>query len=186
MNEVWYKYKNWILTAGITMLAFIIYRNMNNKKTIQNITHELPSRGEYDKRSLLDIDKLIVHNSASLAGRFTFIDFARWHIDPNGRLKAPRIAYHFGIEPDGKIYQLNDLTAISWHTINANADGIGILLNGNFELEHPTKEQMQSLKWLIKYLRKKLKKPLPVYGHKEIPGNATSCPGKNFPMQQIR
>jgi N-acetyl-anhydromuramyl-L-alanine amidase AmpD len=183
---MWDKYRNWILSVGIAMLAIIMYRIMKNNKTIKNITQELPSRGEYDKRSLQDIDTIIVHHSASLAGQFTLEDFARWHIDPNERLKAPRIAYHFGIEPDGKIYQVNDLTAMSWHTINANRNGIGIELNGNFEVEHPTQEQMQSLKWLIKYLRKKLKKALPVYGHKEIPGNATSCPGRNFPMQQIR
>lgn len=153
---------------------------------IYDIIEKLPRNGNYKKRDLSRITRIIIHHSATLSGRFNMYDFARWHIDPNGRLKAPAIAYHFGIEPDGKIYQSNPLEAISWHTVNANYNGIGIELNGNFEIEQPPKEQIKSLKWLIKYLRKKLKSNLDVYGHREIPGNQTSCPGKNLDLEQFR
>ncbi|MFH2143030.1 MAG: peptidoglycan recognition family protein [Bacteroidota bacterium] len=153
---------------------------------IEDIINKLPRRGEYNQRSLENIDRIIIHHSASPAGKFSLWDFASWHTDPNGRLKAPGIAYHFGIEPNGKIYQVNKLTAWSWHTKNANKNGIGIELNGNFEVEKPTEAQIKSLKWLIKYLNKTLNKKLAVYGHREIQGNATACPGKNLNIDEFR
>jgi len=180
------KYKKWIIISAIAVVIFIVIRKLKFRKMIKDIIDQLPRKGEYTQRSLSDIDRIIIHHSASPAGKFTVWDFARWHIDPNGRLKAPGIAYHFGIEPDGTIYQVNKLTAKSWHTINGNQNGIGIELNGNFENEQPTEAQKTSLKWLIRYLKKLLKKNLAVYGHKEIPGNSTACPGRNLNIDEFR
>ena len=154
-------------------------------KRINNIIDQLPRLGDFAKRKIADITHIAVHHSASKSGVFTIKDFANWHTNPNGRMKAPAICYHFGIEPNGKIYQVNTLDQIAWHTIGANSYAIGIELNGNFEIEEPTVEQLDSLKWLVEYLKIELHTKLIVKGHKEFKGNATACPGKNL-LTKIR
>lgn len=180
------KYKNWIVAGTLVLVAIIVLRKLKFVSMIKDIIDQLPSKGEYTQRSLEKVDRIVIHHSASAAGRFTVQDFARWHMDPKGYLKAPRIAYHFCIDPDGTIYQTNKLTAMSWHTINGNATGIGIVLNGNFENEQPSSAQVKSLKNLIKFLNGKFNKKLAVYGHKEIKGNATACPGRNLEIDEFR
>ena len=44
----------------------------------------------------------------------------------------------------------------------------------------------KSLKWLIKYLNKKFNSKLTIYGHKEVPGNSTGCPGTNLDLEKFR
>lgn len=180
MNEQDKKYTK-IAIIGIIILAIIlIIRKTKALRMIQDITDKLPHNGEYAQRPLSSIDKIVVHHSATKAGEFTVYDFAKWHTDPNGRLKAPRIAYHYCINPEGKIFQCNKLSARSWHARSGNTSGIGVELDGNFEIEQPTQAQIKSLKWLINYLRNRLDKRLSVFGHNEIPGNLTACPGKNL------
>ena len=149
---------------------------------IANISKELPRRGDYRNRTLAQITGISVHHSASPMGKFGPVDFARWHIDPKGHLKAPAIAYHYVIEPDGTIYQTNELAQIGWHTVNYNTTNVGVLLNGNFEIEQPTEAQLNSLRQLLQYLQELLGKKLDIRGHKEWTGNEklTVCPGKNL------
>ncbi|PLX06010.1 MAG: hypothetical protein C0596_16080 [Marinilabiliales bacterium] len=179
-------YKKWFIIGILLLVIIFVLRKLKILRMIKDIIEDLPHNGEYQQRNISSIDRIIIHHSASPSGKFNVYDFARWHINPNGYLKAPRIAYHFCIEPDGKIYQTNKLTSIGWHTINGNFTGIGIVLNGNFETENPSNAQVKSLKELIKYLNGKLGKKLVVYGHKEIPGNATACPGRNVNLELFR
>ena len=143
-----------------------------------------PSGKEFSKRDMSLVDTLTVHHSASETGKFGPEDFARWHISPTGTFAkyggAPGICYHFSIAGDGTISQVNDLDRKVWHSINANINTIAVELDGNFEIEEPTKKQLDSLKRLKKFLDKKLKKKLFVKGHKDHSGNATACPGKNL------
>lgn len=147
---------------------------------IVDYTNRLPRKGNFASRKTDVITHVVVHHTASKMGQFTVFDFARWHMDPKGRLKAPAICYHFGIDGPGEIKQVNDLTQIAWHAGNANKYSIGIELDGNFEVEQPTEAQLKSLAWLIEYLNTTLGRKLTVIGHKEAPGNATACPGKNM------
>lgn len=186
VNEKYNRVNKWVIISTTILVIALVIRKLKLQNMITNIIEKLPHIGEYRQRSLSVIDRVIIHHSASPAGKFTLKDFANWHIDPNGRLKAPRIAYHFGIEPDGKIYQTNKLTSLSWHAPNANTKGIGIVLNGNFEIEKPTDAQVRSLKKLIRFLNKKIGRKLSVFGHKEIPGNATACPGRNINLAEFR
>lgn len=143
---------------------------------IVDIVEKLPHSGEYKQRTLDKITTIVIHHSASPAGKFTPYDFAKWHM--SGAMKAPRIAYHFAIEPDGTVYQTNKLTSVSWHASNANSYSIGVELNGDFTKEHPTKEQLNSLKELISYLEIQIGHYLEVKGHKEV--DVTACPGPNM------
>lgn len=149
---------------------------------IKNIIKELPTNGFFKSRTLDEITGITVHHSASLQKmNFTCYDFAQWHIDPKGRMKAPAICYHFSIDVDGTVYQVNEITAVAWHACKpANNYAIGVELTGNFEIEEPTEAQMVSLRLLISYLELLLNRALIVRGHKEEPNNATACPGKNL------
>ena len=157
---------------------------MKRKMKINNIIDFLPRRGDFRLRKLDNITTVVFHHSASPAGKFNSYDFATWHTSPTGRLKAPAICYHFDIEPDGTINQVNELYQIAWHSGPANPFSIGIELNGNFENEIPTIEQYASCKFLVDYLQKKLKRKLELKKHSDY--MATACPGKNFDITKIK
>lgn len=128
---------------------------------------------EYDTRNLNQIEQIVVHHSASL--NQTADDFANYHVLTRG---WPGIGYHFVIEKDGTIIQGNPLENISYNTQNQNTKTVAICLSGNFDLEQPTGEQMDSLAKLISHLRGELPQSLEVYGHRDFA--ATSCPGDNL------
>lgn len=69
-----------------------------------------------------------------------------------------------------------------------NTKGIGICLVGDFNIKSPTQRQMQSLKQLVSFLQKRYGIPKSkIYGHGSFPGgHATDCPGRNFPMWQLK
>ena len=71
----------------------------------------------------------------------------------------------------------------------ANKDGIGICLVGDFNQTVPTSSQMQSLVKLVRYLQKRYGIPKSrIYGHGSTPGagTVTDCPGRNFPMAELK
>jgi len=68
-----------------------------------------------------------------------------------------------------------------------NERAIGIALVGNFNYEKPTPNQAQSLAFLVSVLRNYYHIPAAnVLGHREVPGAKTECPGKLFPIDQLR
>lgn len=87
------------------------------------------------------------------------------------------IGYHYYIRKDGQIYSGRPQWAVGSHCKGFNSISLGICLEGNFEKEEPTKEQLSSLKWLVEYLGNLF--PIQkIYGHRDL--NATLCPGKNL------
>lgn len=68
-----------------------------------------------------------------------------------------------------------------------NYKGIGICLVGNFNEERVSKEQMDSLIYLIDMLKKYYNIPLKnIMGHGQVPKARTECPGKNFPWAEVK
>lgn len=127
--------------------------------------------------------RIVIHHSAS--GLSTTVqDINRWHLGRNWA----GIGYHYVIYPGGEIYRGRPEWAQGAHAYQdaqheANSDGIGICLIGNFEMGHPTDKQMASLAWLIKDIW--LRYPgISVIGHKDV--QATACPGRNFPWDELR
>ena len=93
------------------------------------------------------------------------------------------IGYHFYIRKDGTIYRGRPENTIGAHAIGRNKNSIGICLEGNFENEVPTEEQKNSLvkvstDMIIKYNLEG------IIGHRDV--FETLCPGKNFPMEEIK
>lgn len=106
------------------------------------------------------------------------------------------IGYHYVIDKDGNIYEgrSGGPKAIGAHTAYHNAGSIGISLMGNFQVEQPTKSQLESLSLLIAdhaqrfgidplasshYLQRNSKN---VSGHRDVTaaGRGTACPGENL------
>jgi hypothetical protein len=66
-----------------------------------------------------------------------------------------------------------------------NEYGIGICLVGNFDVDHPTPNQMRSLNRLVSYLMQTYHiSPQNVLGHRDT--KPTDCPGRNVNIAAIR
>jgi len=131
---------------------------------------------------------IVAHHSATAQGSAKSFDQEdRRHGMKNG------LAYHFVIgngngTGDGVIEvgsrwtrQLHGGHVSKWEY---NNHGLGICLVGNFEKTHPTPKQLDSFHQLVTYLGGTLlNNKYKFFVHKEI--NATLCPGRNFPTQQM-
>ena len=74
---------------------------------------------------------------------------------------------------------------IGTHVANFNTPSIGISCNGNFENKQPTPEQLASVRYLLQKIQSDLG-PKTIIGHKEAPGASTLCPGKYFPLSELK
>lgn len=126
--------------------------------------------------------RIVVHHSASDFST-TIYDVYNWHI-ANG---WSGIGYHYIVYSDGTVYRGRPENKTGAHAFQdskheANSDGIGICIIGNFQTQYMTAEQMDSLVWLIKDIRERYGK-IPVIGHKDV--MPTACPGSNFPWAAL-
>lgn len=131
--------------------------------------------------------RIVVHHSAIKYGNAKIYD--RTHRE---RGMQNGLAYHFvignGIDSgDGEIETGPRWTKqlagghVKNHQINQTA--IGICLVGNFEKTWPSKKQMDSFVRLVEWLQSDvLKKKTKFAGHRDLKGEQTVCPGKNFPL----
>lgn len=153
-------------TIGLLILTSLLWFYLRNRQRIiiNNIIDDLPkhSTKTYTQRNLNQIDKIILHHYASNG---TPQSVARYHV--NTRDWAG-IGYHFTINKDGTISQVNRLDTISYHTSGQNTVSIGVALEGNFEHEQPTQAQMKSLNQLIPYIRNQVPQKLQVYQHSDF------------------
>lgn len=136
-----------------------------------------PSK-KYGRRLLNQIDKIIIHHSATTSG--SPASYARYHVEEN---KWPGIGYHFVIQPDGQIFQTNKLSTISYHTSGQNTRSIGIVLTGDFDKQQPKAAQVESLVSLIRGLETELGRKFKIEGHNKH--STKTCPGDNVNLQQI-
>ena len=135
---------------------------------------------------------IIIHHSATDVG-------AAKSFDRGHRRRGFRwgLGYHFVIDngtqgtKDGDIeisrrwfYQMDGAHCQAG---GMNRRAIGICLVGNFNKESPSEKQLGSLVALIDILRQQYRIPLSnIKGHRDVPGAATECPGKNFPWYRVK
>lgn len=131
--------------------------------------------------------RIVVHHSAIKYGNAKIYDRAH-----RKRGMQNGLAYHFiignGIDSgDGEIEIGPRWTKqllgghVKNHAINLTA--IGICLVGNFETTHPSKQQLDAFRQLMDWLQGDvLNRKLQFAGHKDLQGEQTVCPGKNFPL----
>lgn len=92
------------------------------------------------------------------------------------------IGYHYYVRKDGRIYSGRPVGAIGSHCLNYNNKSVGICFEGNFENENMEKIQKNAGTELINHLQNMYKSAV-VICHKNV--NATSCPGKLFPYNEL-
>ncbi len=123
-------------------------------------------------------DKLVLHHAA--AASCTCHDIHAWHLN-NG---WTGIGYHFFVQKDGSVFRGRPESTVGAHAYGANSTSVGICFEGNFEIETMPDAQLASGKALVAYLLSKYGlSAASVERHSGI--NATACPGKNFPFDEM-
>ena len=134
---------------------------------------------------------IILHHSATANGNASiFGAYHRRHGMKNG------LAYHFVIgngtdSGDGEIeagtrwkrqIEGGHVGSLAW-----NRNSIGICLVGNFEKSKPTANQLDALVEIIDCLNSELPaRPRRILLHREVPRAQTVCPGRRFPVSEVR
>ncbi len=139
---------------------------------------------------------IVVHNSGTRQGNARIFDYYHRYV----RKMKNGLAYHFVIgngtsSGNGQIEignrWIKQLQGGHVHSDYLNNIALGICLVGDFNRDLPTKEQLESLDELIRYLRVRVGKidgrPAIVKAHKEInpPQWPTDCPGDRFPYRWL-
>jgi LysM repeat protein len=134
---------------------------------------------------------IVIHHSASPSASVKGMD----HYHRVERHMENGLAYHFVIGnghsmKDGEIAIGGRWTAqldgghLASEALNRKA--IGICLVGNFDVDRPTKRQMDSLRSLVEYLLARCHLPPDsVKTHQQINPIYTRCPGHNFPAKSF-
>ena len=92
---------------------------------------------------------------------------------PIGRL-------HYIIRMDGAVQSL-----LAEDQAGSHANSIGIAVEGDLDVHGPEPEQMAALRALLVEL--KLRYPdIRLGGHRQVRGNETTCPGRCFPLTELR
>lgn len=93
------------------------------------------------------------------------------------------IGYHYYVRKDGSIYAGRPEYASGAHTVDYNSVSVGICFEGNFDQEvKMSAAQVKAGQELIAYLKGKYPSAQ-IKKHRDF--NATACPGKNFPFDEI-
>ena len=131
-------------------------------------------RGTLSKRKSTEM--IVLHHAA--AKNCTAQDIHNWHLNRGWS----GIGYNFFIRKDGQIYRGRPENVVGAHATNYNSKSIGICFEGDYTVESMPKAQLEAGKELVAYLKDKYK-ITKVKGHRDL--MATSCPGKNFPFDEI-
>jgi hypothetical protein len=152
---------------------------MGYGSSIVDLRGELPVRADmsFPTRSMSDIEGLVIHHSATQSQSIRSI--AQFHTEMR---KWPGISYHFAIDQQGVIYQMNSLTDCSYHAQGYNRRTIGMVLLGNFQEGWMPEPMLESLIVMNEHLRDEYNLKYAVL-HKDT--KKTACPGK-FAEMDIR
>jgi N-acetyl-anhydromuramyl-L-alanine amidase AmpD len=182
MKQQIQKYAIWV---GVAIVLLFVLRLLTRKRAygipINYQANVLPRSiwKSYSKRSLSEIDQVVIHHSLTTSG--SAVEYAKYHVDNNG---WPGIGYHYVISKDGEIVQSQPLKVISFHVSGQNTRSIGICLTGNYDTQQPTEAQLDACVKLIRWLQdKELKRKLEIAGHNQY--SSKSCPGRNINVNEI-
>lgn len=133
-------------------------------------------------RPLSQVNYLAIHHTAGPDTQ-TPQQIANLHIQSNG---WGGIGYHFLVAKDGTVYYVGDIGTARANVANLNEQVIGICLIGNFmDGNLPSAEQLDATNKLCNFLinfpdLSNLNSGDNIRGHKELPGQSTTCPGDSW------
>ena len=138
---------------------------------------------------------IVIHHSAGGYGNIEFLQRVHRERQPKDPIDA--IPYHY-IIGNGKGLGMGEIasdwrqtydiwgTHVSARNMDRNYRGIGVCLIGNFERSRVPYKQYKAAVALTKSLMARYWISVEnVAGHGYIPGEATKCPGKRFPMKKF-
>lgn len=139
---------------------------------------------------------IVIHHSAGNYGNIEFLQKVHRQRQSNDPIDA--IPYHY-IIGNGNGMKMGEV-ASDWrqnnhlwgaHVSGRNSDrnfrGLGICLIGNFEQKPVPELQYQALLQLTSKLVQTYSISIDnISGHGLTPGETTLCPGKNFPIEQLK
>lgn len=126
-----------------------------------------------------NIEGIVVHQSGVTVLQSINV-IHNYHKNTNG---WAGIGYHFYVRKDGSIYEGRPLNLAGAHCPGANNNSVGICFEGNFDEEIMSDAQKNAGIELIRFLETKNDIKW-IKGHNEF--IATSCPGKNFPLGEMK
>jgi len=145
---------------------------------INNIGKYLQPNRAWFNRDESTIKKITVHHDAIPHNSNSADANMRIIMNTHAGNGWPGAAYHYYIHRDGKVYQLNRHSWVTWHD-GHNYDSIAILVTGYFHTPHNnrvTAQQKESLFKLLDKLKVDLKlKNSDIVGHRDR--MASACPG---------
>ncbi len=140
-------------------------------------------------RPLSQVNYLAIHHTAGPDTQ-TPEEIANYHINNNG---WGGIGYHFLIAKDGTVFYVGDISTARANVANLNEQVLGICIIGNFTQGRvPSNEQLDSCHELCDFFINNYPDLVnvtswdKVRGHKELPGQSTTCPGDNWPSWRIQ
>lgn len=129
----------------------------------------------------LRTEAIILHHAE--AENATVQDIHRWHL----KRGWAGIGYHYYIRKDGSVYQGRPEDTVGAHAGSQsgyNSKSIGICFEGNYMAESMPHAQFTAGIELISLIQKRYQGVLTILGHRDVCN--TDCPGKNFPMAQLK
>ncbi len=135
----------------------------------------LKFNGALSKRTKTDY--IILHHTAATQGTVQAIH--NYHMNGRG---WKGIGYNFYVRKDGSIYQGRPEWAVGAHATGYNDKSIGVCAEGNFEAEKMPEAQKKAIIELMRELKQKYPNAQ-IKRHKDFA--ATSCPGKNYPFNEM-
>jgi len=94
------------------------------------------------------------------------------------------IGYHYFVDKRGRIHRGRPEWAIGAHCLGHN-EWLGVCAEGNYETEKRMPvEQLVALRYLHAWLHHRYS-GIPDRRHKDMPGNATACPGRYYPFSDV-
>lgn len=97
------------------------------------------------------------------------------------------IGYHYVIDPAGRVWEARPTHLQGAHVRDNNPQNLGILVLGNYQQQHPTRESLASLDRFVAAQMQRYRVPLSrVYTHQEL--SPSECPGRSLQryMEQTR
>lgn len=91
--------------------------------------------------------------------------------------------YHFYVHKDGSIWQLRPVQFVPAAQEGYNKHSIAISCQGNFEIETMSAVQRNGIISIVKWVLKNYPSITSIKRHKDV--GSTSCPGKNYPFNDI-
>ena len=95
------------------------------------------------------------------------------------------IGYNYLIDRLGRVWEGRGWGNRGAHTLAHNTNTIGISFMGNFDVKKLNTLQRVAYFRLVRKLQKKGANITRIKGHREMPGQATACPGR-YPLKQLR